>query len=100
MATITIQINAGAQTYTHTKTVTGPHLVRFLAAYRTLLGQVPTGEQPEPGQPIPMRDMTDEETAAAWANGIFAGTKANIKRVEQTAASTTASAAVTEITLT
>jgi hypothetical protein len=44
--------------------------------------------------------MTDDECVLAWADGLLAGTKANVLRQEQTAASTTASAAVTEISYT
>lgn len=31
MATVKIEVVAGAQTYTNTRTVTGPHLVRFIS---------------------------------------------------------------------
>ena len=96
MATLTIQIVASGNTVGRTKTVSGPDLVRFLAAYKTLLGQVVNSQ----GPPITYRDMTDDETVLAWADGLIAGTKANVKRVEQTAASTTAANAITEIAVT
>jgi hypothetical protein len=46
---------------------------------------------------ITYRDMTDDECVLAWADGLLAGTKANVLRQEQTEAATTASVAVTEI---
>ena len=70
--------------------------MRFLAAYKRILGQVVDS----PGPPVTYRDMTDDETVLAWADGLLAGTKANVKRGEQTVASATAAAAITEIALT
>ena len=96
MATVTIQIGAGGNTQGRPKTVSGPDLVRFLAAYKTLLGQVVDSQ----GPPVTYRDMTDDETVLAWADGLLAGTKANVKRQEQTVASAAASNAITEIALT
>jgi hypothetical protein len=97
MATITIQIVASGNTVGRTKTVSGPHLVRFLAAYKALLGQVPVDPQVPNGA---KRDMTDDECVLAWADGLLAGTKANVLRQEQTAAASTATQAVTEIAYT
>jgi hypothetical protein len=96
MATITIQIVAGGVTTGRTKTVSGPHLIRFLAAYKALLGQVVDSV----GPPVTYRDMTDDECVLAWADGLLAGTKANVLRQEQTAAASTATQAVTEIAYT
>ena len=96
MATIKIEVVAGANTFTHLRTVSAAHLVRLLAAYRGILGQVPDEE----GEPGDMRDMTDEETAEAWAVGLFNGTKANVLNFERGAAGQSAAAAVAEITLT
>lgn len=96
MATITIQINTGQGTVTRSKTVSGAHLTRMLAAYKALLGKV----QDSPGPPPTFRDMTDEECILAWADGIFAGTKANVLRQEKDVAAVAASNGVTEITLT
>jgi hypothetical protein len=93
MATITIQIVAGGVTTGRTKTVSGPHLLRFLAAYKALLGQVPDGAGG-------LRDMTDEECVLAWADGLLAGTRSNVLRQEQTVAAKTASDTQTEIDLT
>lgn len=93
MATMTIQVNTGQGTVTRNRTVSGAHLLRFIAAYKTLLGQVSDGAGG-------LRDMTDEETILAWADGLLAGTKANVLRVEKDAAATTAANAQTEITLT
>ncbi len=100
MATITMQINTGQGTVTRNRTVSGAHLVRMLTAYKGLLGQVPSGPaDPETGI-VPMRDMTDEECILAWADGLMAGTKANVLRWERDQAAVTASNAITEITLT
>lgn len=100
MATITIQINTGQGTVGRTKTISGPHLVRFLSAYRGLLGQIPAGPaNPDTGV-VPMRDMTDEETILTWADGLLAGSKANVLRYEQTVAAQAASSGVTEVVLT
>ena len=96
MATVTIQIVASGNTVGRTKAVSGADLVRFLAAYKTLLGKVVDSQ----GPPITYRDMTDDETVLAWADGLLAGTKANVKRAEQDAAAKTASNAITEIALT
>jgi hypothetical protein len=93
MATITIQIVAGGVTTGRTKTVSGPHLIRFLAAYKALLGQVSDGSGG-------LRDMTDDECVLAWADGLLAGTKANVLRQEQTEAASAASEAVEEIAYT
>jgi hypothetical protein len=93
MATITIQIVASGNTVGRTKTVSGPHLLRFLAAYKALLGQVSDGNGG-------LRDMTDDECVLAWADGLLAGTKSNVLRQEQTEAAATASEAVTEIAYT
>jgi hypothetical protein len=93
MATMTIQIVASGNTVGRTKTVSAAHLIRFLAAYKALLGQVVDSQ----GPPVTYRDMTDDECVLAWADGLLAGTKANVLRQEQTEAATTASVAVTEI---
>ena len=66
---------------------------RVLDAYRALLGQVPDGEGG-------LRDMTDAETASAFAEGIFNGLKANVHRKEKDVASKNASDAINEIDLT
>ena len=92
MATITIQVVASGNTVGRTKTISGPHLVRFIAAYKAILGQVDNGSGG-------FRDMTDDETVLAWADGLLAGTKQNILSHEKVAAAATASAAVTDITL-
>jgi hypothetical protein len=93
MATITIQIVASGNTVGRTKTVSGPHLIRFLAAYKALLGQVVDSQ----GPPVTYRDMTDDECVLAWVDGLLAGTKANVLRQEQTVAAGTATAGVTAI---
>jgi hypothetical protein len=96
MATITIQIVASGNTVGRTKTVSGPHLIRFLAAYKALLGQVVDSQ----GPPVTYRDMTDDECVLAWADGLLAGTKANVLRQEQTVAAKAAGDGITEIAYT
>jgi hypothetical protein len=93
MATITIQIVASGNTVGRTKTVSGPHLIRFLAAYKAFLGQVVNSQ----GPPGTYRDMTDDECVLAWADSLLAGTKATVLRQEQMVAASTATAGVTEI---
>jgi hypothetical protein len=93
MATITMQINTGQGTVTRNRTVSGPHLVRMLTAYKGLLGQVSDGAGG-------FRDMTDEECILAWADGLMAGTKANVLRWERDQAAITAESGITEIILT
>lgn len=90
MGTMTITIDTGANTYTHSRTVSGPHLVRFADAYRALLGPVDDGNGGE-------REMTDTELMKAYADGFFNGTQANVKRQEQTAVKQTASDGVSDI---
>ena len=97
MATMTIQIVASGNTIGRTKTVSGPHLIRFLDAYKALLGQVPVDPQEPNGA---KRDLTDDECVLAWADGLLAGTKSNVLRQEQTVAASAASVGVTEIAYT
>jgi hypothetical protein len=85
MATITIEITAGGTTAGRTKTVSGPHLTRMLAAYRAFFEN--------PG-------MTDEEVIHAWADSLLNHSKRLILRTEQSVASQAAGNSVTEITLT
>lgn len=84
MATITIEVVAG-QTATHSKTVSGAHLARLLAAERTLRN---------------MPSATDAQTIQAVADSFFAFLRARVRHAEEAAALATASAAVTEIALT
>lgn len=85
MATISIEVVAGAQTFTHTRTVSAAHLTRLVSAYRALLN---------------MPSATDEEVVQAWAQGIFSGTVANVKRSEKDVAAASASDAISDIILT
>lgn len=86
MATIKIEIVAGANTYTRTKTITAAHLVRWVAAKRIQLNM--TGAQ------------TDAQVAAAWADVIFEAERQSVKGIEDQAAVDTAKAGVTPIELT
>lgn len=82
MPTITISVTAG-QTVGRTKTISGAHLTRMLNAYRTLLGP----------------ELTDEEVILAWADGLLAGTRANVRSVENEVAARAAQEAQTDIVL-
>jgi hypothetical protein len=93
MANISITVGA----FTATKTVSNTDLSRLLSAYQTIYGQVPVDAN---AVPIVYRDMTSQETFDKFANGLFQGIVANIKRAEQTIAANTAIANVTNITLT
>lgn len=86
MPTMTITIVAGANTYTRQKTITGPHLTRWVAAKRVELNM--TGSQ------------TDSEVAVAWADKVFADERASVLTRERQAAQDTANAGVTPIDLT
>ena len=88
MGTMTITIDTGSDTFAHSRTVSGPHLQRFADAYRGILGQIDDV------------DMTDTEVMEAYANGIFDGTKANVKRQEQLGVSKTATDGVSDINMT
>lgn len=93
MATVTIQITAAGNTVGPVKTISAAHLLRFLAAYKFILGKVPDGGGG-------LRDMTDDECVIAWANGLLNGTKANVLNAEKTIAAKTATDTQTEITFT
>lgn len=85
MATITLTFVAGAQTFTHARTISAAHITRLLEAYRSRLG---------------MAEATDEEVAQAIAVGFFNGVKANVLSAEREVQATTAADAVTEVTMT
>jgi hypothetical protein len=68
MATLKLEIVAGGTTYTKTKTVTGPHLVRFIAAQRIVLG-TPAG-------------YTDTQVADAWFDKIYDQAKSETRSAE------------------
>ena len=82
MATIKIEVVAGAQSTTNTKTVSNPDLVRFIAAYRALNSIAPA--------------VTDAQVITHWSDSVFAAAKALTKRHERFVAEN----AVTEIGLT
>lgn len=83
MATIKIEVVAGAQTFTHTRTITGAHLTRFIDALRVVLGA-----------------GTDEQVLTKWAQEIFDKARRVTRHVELNAATESAASGVTEITLT
>ena len=86
MATIKVEIVAGANTYTRTKIISAAHLVRFVAAERVLLNM--TGAQ------------TDAQVAAAWADKIFEETRQAVLGVEKQTAADTALSPITPIDFT
>lgn len=86
MATIKIEIVAGGNTYTRTKTISAAHLVRFIAAQRILLNM--TGAQ------------TDEQVAAAWADRVLEDARQAVKGVEVQTAYDAAVAPIAPIDLT
>lgn len=93
MATLVISITAQSTTVGRTKTVSGPDLIRFLNAYRTILGQVSNGAGG-------MRDRTDDEVILGWADATIAKAKSQTRAVENTAAIKAAIAAQTDIAFT
>jgi hypothetical protein len=86
MATIKVEIVSGANTWTQTKTVSGPDLTRLIAAVKTQAG-------------LPS-DATNAVIADAYINQVYVMTKGLVKNVESAAAASAASAAVEDITLT
>lgn len=87
MPTMTISIVAGANTYTTAKTISGPHLARWVAAKRIELNMT------DPA-------FTDAQVAAAWSERIFADERESVRSRERQAASDTAIGAVAPIDLT
>lgn len=81
MATVTIQITASGNTVGRTKTVSGAHLIRLLAAMRTLTGN---------------SGLSDDDAVLAWADWAVARTREMVKGIE----GSTAASSVTEIDLT
>jgi hypothetical protein len=88
MATIAITVTAGA-VVTRSRTISAAHLTRFVASYRTILGQVGDGSGG-------MRDRTDAEVLTAWADNVFDGARATVRQSETDAVR----AAVTDISFT
>jgi hypothetical protein len=80
VATITIQVSTGTGNVTRTRTVSGAHLTRMIAAYKGILGP----------------NLTDEESLLAWADKVLSDTKADVLHYERNATA----AGVSEITLT
>lgn len=79
MATITVTIQAGAQTAGRVKTLASADLTRFLAAYRTWLPPLLVGNPPL------ARARTDQEVIEAWADLVLQQTVGVIKQVEAAA---------------
>lgn len=79
MATVKIEVVAGGQTMTHSKTVSVDHLTRFIAATRFNLN-------------LP-QNMTDLDVLDTWAHHVLEAAKDVTRQYERGAAS----AAVTQI---
>lgn len=86
-ATVVITITAGAQVSTFSKTVTGPHLIRFIAAMRIAYNMTDT------------QAFTDAQVLQAWWNDVISQARARTRAIEAQAAADTATGAVTEITI-
>lgn len=87
MPTMTISVVAGAQTTTRNKTISGPHLTRWIAAKRIELNLT------DPG-------VADADVVLAWADRIFAQERESVLTREKQSASDTATGAVAPIDLT
>jgi hypothetical protein len=92
MATISIQLGPE----TRSKTISAAHLLRFIAAYRAVYGQVPVDPQQPNGA---QRDRTDAEVATAICEGIFRGWQAAVVSYEKDAAARAAATGVADLTL-
>lgn len=85
MATIKLEIVAGAQTFTRTRTVSAAHLTRFIAASRVYFGMGPS--------------TTDAQVAEEWFARIYRDATAITKQVEQSTAVKSAADGVIDITI-
>lgn len=83
MATVTMTftgpLDGAVKTAVKSGDIPDEMLPYFLAYYRGVYGQVDSGEVDADGRPV-LRDMTDEETFAAYSRGIRVGTLANVRR--------------------
>lgn len=86
MATIKIEIVAGANTYTSTKTVSAAHLVRLLDAQKSL-------RDLEDG-------VTNEQVAEAWFSHVFKTTRGAVADYERRVAREASDDAIADIDLT
>jgi len=68
MATFKFEIVAGGTTYTKTKNISGPDLIRLIAAYRL--------RYPEPA-------LTDAEIADYFFEDLFRSVRLQVKSIEQ-----------------
>ena len=86
MATIKIEIKAGGDTHTVTKTISGAHLTRFMNAQKVLLN---------------LEDnVTNSQVASAWFSSVFKAMKGQVVSHERAAAQKAASDGVADIGLT
>lgn len=69
MASVIFSINIAGSVVSRQYTVTGPNLIRFLANWRGILGQIPDGQGG-------FRDRTDTETVHAIIGRIVSDIKA------------------------
>ena len=82
MPTATIEVVAGGDTMTRTRTVTGPHLTRFIAAIRVAYNIDPL--------------FTDVQALEVWADVVFDQGRSTTRTVERSIAAD----AVTDIDFT
>ena len=72
MATITIEVVAGANTMTRARTISAPNLVRFVSAYR--------------GARLLDDALTDAQVLEIWADEVFQQARDITRQVEMAAA--------------
>lgn len=85
MATVKLEIVAGGNTYTNTKTVSGADLTRFITAYKASVG---------------LNGASDAVAAQTWSQGVLDQMKAITKTYEQARDAKIAMDAVADIGLT
>lgn len=83
MPTIEIKVTAGAQTDTHIRTISGPDLLRLIAAYREHAG-------------LPA-SATNSEVVAAWARNVFQRANSLTTTAEREKAARNAAGAIADL---
>jgi len=85
MATLTIQLDAGANSRLMSKTIEAPALQRLLDAMK--IRHESTSAEP----------LTDEQAFDAWAAAVFQQVRVDVQRVEENVAQRAASEGVVQI---
>lgn len=83
MPTANITITALSQTVGRTPTISGPDLVRFIAAHRALYNMPPPA--------------TDNDVIIAWANRVILNAQGVVRRYEELAALAAAASSTSDI---